>query len=391
MKIGIYGGTFDPPHNGHIQAARAAIESLALGKLLVIPASTPPHKFLSDASPDAESRFRMTELAFGNIKEAEISDIEISRGGRSYTVDTITELKKKYPDDELHLLMGTDMILSFHQWWEFQRIIPLVTLCAFARQDGDNSSILSRLEELRRNYGAVTALVPNDAVNISSTEVREQLRNRAGLEYLPDSVYSYIISKRLYGAEPDLDWLREKSYAHLKEYRIPHVRGCEEEAARLAERWGADIVSAREAAILHDITKKEDLQGQLILCEEYGIMTDKVERESSALLHSITGAAVAKNVFGCSDEVVDAILWHTTGRENMTLLQKIIYIADYIEPTRDFEGLDKLRALAYEDLDRALLLGFQMSLSDMKNRNITPHPRTVRAMESIRDRIRGKG
>ena len=198
---------------------------------------------------------------------------------------------------------------------------------------------------------------------------------------LPGTVYEHIISRRLYGAKPGWNWLREKAYSMLKTKRIPHVKGCEEEAVRLALHWGADPEQAAEAAILHDITKKLNLREQLILCEKYGIIPDALEAASEKLLHAKTGAAIAKESFGVSENVYDAIKWHTTGRADMSLLEKIIYMADYIEPTRDFEGVEKLRQLAYTDLDAAMKLGYEMSLGDLARYGVSPHPNTIEALE----------
>lgn len=387
MKIGIYGGTFDPPHRGHTEAAASAVKALGLDRLIVIPTFTPPHKELADMTAGASARLHMVRLAMNSVPETEVSSIEIDRGGKSYTADTVKTLRELYPNDELYLIIGSDMVESFRHWRNTDEIISRVTIAALSRTGDDNDHIMYLLDALSRELGAKTAYIPNDAIVISSAELRVLLPQRKGRECLSDSVYSYIISHRLYGARPDFSWLREKAYSMLKPNRVPHVRGCEEEAVRLAERWGADTDSAREAAILHDITKKEDVARQLILCEEYGIITDAEEKGSSALMHALTASKIAEKVFGCSPDVCSAIKWHTTGRENMTLLDKIIYLADYIEPTRDFPGVQLIRATSYEDIDRALLLGYEMSLADMKERGITPHPRTVRAMESVRDMI----
>ena len=108
-----------------------------------------------------------------------------------------------------------------------------------------------------------------------------------------------------------------------------------------------------------------------------------MERHEGKLLHSKTGAGIAKYEFGCDDEVYGAIYWHTTGKEDMGLLEKVIYMADYIEPNRDFEGVEELRRLAYEDLDRALEMGFKMSIDDMQSRGIVPHARTLGALRYI--------
>lgn len=390
MKIGIYGGTFDPPHIGHEAAASAAASALGLDKLLVIPSFVPPHKLLPADAPDAATRMELTRLTMEGLPCAEVSDVELARGGKSYTIDTLTEIGKEYPGAELFLLVGTDMLLSFESWRSFEEILKRCTLAAFTRRSGDEREVLRFSEVLRQKYGAKVVFVPHEAIEISSSDIRRLLQKRRGTEYLTDGVYAYITRRRLYGARLNFDWLRVRAYAMLEPKRVPHVAGCEAEAVRLAERWGADEDLAREAAILHDITKKEDLAGQLHLCEKYGIIADSDERADRKLLHAKTAAAIAGEEFGCCGDVCGAIEWHTTGRENMSLLEKIIYLADYIEPTRDFPGLAELRRLAYEDLDRALLMGFEMSLEDMKGRGIVPHGRTLRAAEWIRETLQDR-
>ncbi|MBR5381308.1 MAG: nicotinate (nicotinamide) nucleotide adenylyltransferase [Oscillospiraceae bacterium] len=386
MKIGIYGGTFDPPHIGHEAAARAAVSRLGLDRLILIPTSTPPHKELAAGSCTARERLEMTRLCARGIPNAEASDIEIARGGRSYTADTVAALRERYPDGRFYLLMGTDMFLSVEQWRDFRTLLAQVTPAVFSRAGGDAESIAAFAAVLRERYGAEAELIPHEPVEISSTQVRALLPERQGRRYLSPAVYAYIIRKRAYGAKPELPWLREQAYARLKEKRVPHVMGCEEEAARLSKRWGASVQDAREAAILHDVTKKESLETQLHLCAKYDIINDTAEAASANLLHAKTGAAVAGAEFGMSEAVCSAIRWHTTGRAGMTLLEKILYMADYIEPTRDFEGVEALRRLAYEDLDAAVLLGLEMGLEDLKQRGIKPHEASLKAMEYLSEK-----
>ncbi|MBR6258852.1 MAG: nicotinate (nicotinamide) nucleotide adenylyltransferase [Oscillospiraceae bacterium] len=383
MKIGIYGGTFDPPHLGHTKAANAAKEALGLDRLMFIPTYIPPHKELGEGALSAEERLELTCLAAGKIPGAEVSDIETARGGRSYTVDTLTEIKRQNPSSELFLIMGTDMFLSVDTWREAERIFRLASLAVIPRHRGDTDEITRFAAVLKEKHGAQTEIIDCEPIDISSTQIREMLKDRRGRDFLDPEVYALIIKKRCFGAKPDFDWLREKAYAMLKEKRIPHVKGCEEEAVRLADRWEENEDDAREAAILHDITKKETLDSQLILCERYDIITNTAEKKSANLLHAMTGAAVAAGEFGVSPKVASAIRWHTTGRPAMTKLEKIIYMADYIEPTRDFEGLNELRRLAYEDLDAAVRLGLKMGLEDLKQRGIEPHPASLEALEYL--------
>ena len=117
----------------------------------------------------------------------------------------------------------------------------------------------------------------------------------------------------------------------------------------------------------------------MILCDKYGIINDNAEKENVKLLHAKTGAALARDLFGVSDAVYDAIRWHTTGKPDMTLLEKIIYLADYIEPNRNFPGLEELRAKTYENIDSAMALGLKMSLEDIRSYGREPHAVTAEA------------
>lgn len=182
-------------------------------------------------------------------------------------------------------------------------------------------------------------------------------------------------------SEEQLSALREKAYRFLDEKRIPHVRGCEEEAAHLAQRWGESHSAAAAAGILHDCTKRLKYEEQLQLIKKYDIVCDASLLRAPKLLHAVTGAALAELEFSMPEEIVRAIRWHTTGRPAMSLLEKIIYLADYIEPGRDFPGVQELRKAAYEDLNGAMALGLRMSLEDLQSRGTQPHPDTQNAYD----------
>lgn len=226
-------------------------------------------------------------------------------------------------------------------------------------------------------------------VDVSSTQLRDLLAREKGREYLLPSVYGYILMNRLYGTsailkELELPELRACSYSMIRHKRVAHVMGVEEEAVRLAKFWGADPELARHAGILHDCTKYLELAPQLHLCEKYGIPLDDLEQKAVKLLHSKTGACIAKYIFGEPDEVYEAIFWHTTGRANMTLLDKILYMADYIEPNRDFDGVEELRRLAYTDLDQAMLLGVESTIQEMEQRGVPIHKNTLAARDWLK-------
>lgn len=386
MKLAIYGGSFNPPHLGHTAAILAVQKAIRPDELRVIPAATPPHKKLPAGSPNAAERLHMAQLAFGDIPGVTVSDLELRRKGKSYTADTIRALKQEAPGAKLYLVVGTDMLETFSEWYDFRSILRSVTLVALSRELGELDHVRACAQKLRDTFGAVVRIVTAEPLPVSSTQLRMLLPMRHGTEFLSSKVYASIIQKRLYGAQPNLDWLREQTYPMLKPKRVAHVWGCEHEARRLAEHWGCDVDLAAEAGILHDITKKFELSDQLLLSQKYGIINDTIETENIKLLHAKTGAAMARDLYGVPGAVYDAIRWHTTGRPDMTLLEKIIYIADYIEPTRDFPGVEPLRKMAYLDLDHAMELGLQMSLDELLEKGVAPHPNTADALNWYKNR-----
>ena len=395
MKIGVYGGTFNPPHLGHVTAARAVFELLKLDLLLLVPDGQPPHKMLPPGSPSPEQRLEMTRLAgeqLGLGERVRTLDLELKREGRSYTAETLRQLHQQYPEDELWLLMGTDMFLTLQAWREPGEILSLAGIAAFGRTEEDTEELFSvQRDYLYRTYpqARIFTLTIPGVVDVSSTELRTMLARGEGGNLLPPAVYGYILREGLYDTRADLKHLplrtlRPVALSYLKHKRIPHVLGTEQEAIRLAERYGADVEKARVAALLHDCTKRLDMEEQLALCRQYGIRLDALEQQALKLLHAKTGAAIARDVFGVDDEIYRAIWWHTTGHAGMTLLEKVMYLADYIEPSRDFPGVDKLRAVCYKDLDEGLLMGLEMTIEEMTSMGNPVHHATIEARDALK-------
>ena len=395
MKIGIYGGSFNPPHLGHLAAAHSAASVLGLDKLVFVPAGTPPHKELPPGTPTREQRLAMTAIAADQLlmpAVTELWDTELHREGKSYTADTLAEAAQRWPGAELWLLMGTDMFLTIHRWREPEKILALAGVCAFGRTEADGEAVFApQRDYLSKTYGAKTTTVAiPDLVDISSTRLRELLAAGGGRDFLPEAVYGYILREKLYGTHADLkrlsmEDLRCVSYSMVYAKRLAHIRGTEEEAARLARRWGADEDRMRRAAILHDCTKYLSHEEHLAICDQYGIALDPLERATDKLLHAKSGAALAKYVFG-QDDIYDAILYHTTARAGMSLEEKLLYIADYMEPCRDFPEVGELRRLAYTDLDKAVGMGTALAVQEMLLRDKELHHDTRGAYE-----LYGKG
>lgn len=284
------------------------------------------------------------------------------------------------------------MFLTIQSWYAPEKILSLAGIAAFGRTEEDTEELFS----VQRNYlcrmypqAHVFTLTIPGVVDISSTELREKLASGTGSEWLAPAVYGYILREGLYHTHADLkhlslEQLRPVALSYLKHKRISHVLGTEQEAVRLAERYGADVEKARIAALLHDCTKKLGMEEQLNLCEAHGVELDELERKVLKLLHARSGAAIARDVFGMDQEICSAIRWHTTGRANMTLLEKILYLADYIEPNRDFPGVEDLRRACYESLDKGLLMGLEMSIEELIERGTPVHHTTIEARDSLK-------
>lgn len=385
-RIGIYGGTFNPPHIGHIQAAKQAVKALGLSKLLIIPAYAPPHKaVLPTNSPTAQQRLAMLRIAVADCPEIEVSDMELRREGVSYTVETVQALRQQYPEAELVLLMGTDMFLTFDTWMRWEEILKNATLGVFYRGDKGEKPAIARKKEELEALGAKVTLVQNDVIAISSTQMRRLLAFRCAGELLPEGVLDYIRENRLYDTRTPwknlpMEELEPIVVSLLNPNRVKHVLGCRDTAVALAKRWGAEVTDAARAGILHDITKAIDGPLQLTLCDAYGKLLDDFSKRYPRTLHALTGSMVAQRIFGENDAVVSAIEFHTTGRANMTLLEKIIYVADYMEPNRDFPGVERLRELAFTDIDAALKLGLEMTLEHLNRQGAEVSPASAGAL-----------
>ena len=197
-RVGIYGGTFAPIHNGHVSAAKAFMEQMKLDYLFIIPTYMPPHKQI-DESDDPLYRLRMCELAFEDTDGVIISDCEIARGGKSYTYDTLCELQR--PNTRLFLLCGTDMVLSFDKWYRFEDIFKMC-YPVYVRRENDamlGNMLVSKIQEYYQKYGVMFRRVITDPIEISSTEVRRAVAAGEDIsDLVPPLVERFIKENRLY-------------------------------------------------------------------------------------------------------------------------------------------------------------------------------------------------
>lgn len=373
MRIGILGGTFNPIHNAHMQMALCARDSLALDRVLLMVAADPPHKTV-DGQIDADTRLTMAKLAAEGVERVEASDLELSRAGKSYTVDTLEELAGKHPGAALYLIVGSDMLLDMPRWYAPGRIAALAKI-AYVPRIGQAAGDQEAARALARDFGAVTVALEQAADELSSTQIRERLQQGLPVDgMLPERVLWYCYERGLYFPQP-LPGMIARLKETLPPKRFYHSIGTMMQAARLAESWGADPAKARIAALLHDCAKYLD-------AEAMGQYSDD-DSGVLAVQHAFAGAALAQDGYGVEDgEILSAIRHHCTGEAGMSLLDKIIYLADITEPTRDFSGVEQIRASLALGPDEAMLFALTRSAAVLRKMEDAGamHPATQRAI-----------
>ena len=367
FRVGIFGGTFAPIHNGHIASAKAFMEQMKLDYLYVIPTCLPPHKQI-DASDDPKHRLRMCELAFEGVDGVVVSDIEIKRGGKSYTYDTLTELSR--PDTRLFLMCGTDMVLSFDKWYRFEDILKLC-YPVYVRRENDpimTQRIVSKITQYYEKYNVMFRRIVTEPIEVSSTLIRKRVGLGEDISALvPASVADYIRENQLYVgdgnnvkqekaervsfSEGELMMLAAKIQKLLKIQRFNHTLAVFREVGVLSDLYNMSehLSELRAAALLHDITKELEVNEHKELLIKHGVpFTDK-DLEAKMLLHSKTAELRVKDMFPefATKRICQAIRYHTTGSADMTLFDAIIYLADYLEETRINDFCIELRKEFY--------------------------------------------
>lgn len=202
MRICIYGGTFDPPHIGHMHACREFLNAFTVDKMYVIPTSTPPHKIRS-STVSGEDRLEMCKLAFSEISPLiEISDVELKREGKSYTADTIRYFKNE-GNDEIYLLCGTDMLLTLGSWYNAEYILTNAKIVCMRRECDIEieKDIQAKKEEYETKYGTEVHVLDVCAIELSSSEIRNKINFSGDDGQITDKVLAYIKKNGLYGKE----------------------------------------------------------------------------------------------------------------------------------------------------------------------------------------------
>lgn len=348
MRIALFGGSFDPVHREHVRMARAAVETLGLDKLFIVPSFLAPHK-AGGASAGGEERLEMCRLAFRKVKNAEVSDLELRAGGTSYTYLTCRAFRERYPQAEIFFLMGADMFADFPHWKMPEDILSNVKLAVCGR--GDAVSEAAR-EEFAARFHAPVECIPFVGEEVSSTDIRVKLAFGLRPKEMDAKVYSYVHRRGLY-ADPVIPAALKLERPRRREHSLRVARM----ACGRARSLGIPEHKALIASALHDCGKYVPLSSPLLADFDppFGV--------PAPVMHQFTGAYLAEHVFGVTDEdVLNAIRYHTSGRGGMSELEELIYLSDLLEAERDFAGIAKLREMFRTDLHACLVCSLALQI-----------------------------
>ena len=370
MKIAIFGGSFDPVHAEHVNMVKAAQAALGTDKVIVIPAFIPPHK-QDRALAAPQDRLNMAKLAFAGVKNCEVSAYELNAGGTSYTYLTLGYFKEKYPDARLYFLVGADMLKDFYTWKQPETILSLAELVACNRE-GEKVNFSAEQMRFFAKFRKKFLSIEYTGRDISSTKARVLAAFGEDLKpYLPFDVIDYIEANELYRIRGVKDAL-----AYLKPSRRKHTLGVALTAAKYAAKYKLPERKVILAAALHDVAKNMPLTAP----ELAGFALQ--EEVPAPVLHQYAGAYVAEHSLGIDDEdVLNAVRYHTSGRPNMSDLEKLIFLSDMLEPGRDFKGIEKLRRALENDLNECMYLSLKHELKYLKRGGGTIYPLTFKAYE----------
>lgn len=330
-KILIFGGTFDPPHLGHLNLCLAAIDKVKPDHVIIVPNKTQPIKN-EQSQTSASDRYEMCELCFRFVPNVEISDYEISHIGKSYTYKTIKHFLEIYPHDELFFLIGTDRINDFTTWKNYEYIMDNVTLLGSVRSTSD---------KILNSFSGI--IIDNyQPINITSS----QLRVEPNKQYLTPLVARFIATKGIY--------CPEQVKPLMSDYRYQHTLRVVDTAKKIANANHYPYpYKVYVAAMYHDIGKEMNEKQILSLVKTY----DHHRYPTIHTLHGIASSIYAQQHFNITDqEVIDAIANHVVPPKECTTLDKIIYLADKLEPSRTNEQVPnrkKILKLAYKDVNQA--------------------------------------
>lgn len=361
QRIGILGGSFDPVHYGHLILAEQIKTEAKLDKIVFVPAYVSPFKIWNKPA-DSAHRLRMLELAIGGHEGFEISTIELEKEESSYTYDTLCALREQYGNEaELHFIIGTDAFMHIEEWNCSQQLLTEFSFLIGLRRGYDEDKLRAILDELATRYPLKALYIQIPELEIAANDLRDRMAAGKSVRFLlPDAVIDYIQDHGLY--QNTARRLREFVRDRVDAERFAHTERVVQKAIELAHRFGADVEKAEIAAWFHD-----------------------AYREAGNLEHGPLAAQKLEELMGIVDEeILNAVRYHTTGRAGMSLLEKVVYLADAIECGREYPGVDEFRELSCRDIDECLSRVMDHTKGYVQEQGGVLHPNTLDALKELK-------
>ncbi len=432
IKIAIFGGSFDPFHVGHRRVVEGLVRLGKFDRIIVMPLGLAPHK--KQYMTPAGYRTEMARLSLRDLPGVEVSDYEINRPGKySYTVDTIDYFKKetkldyfqakhskarkkkskrgkvrtvreeqKFQADllqeiigsnlkvKLYLVYGSDALDTIESWHEPAHLMKSANLLICRRGGESIDHMQVRADYLRTRYGAKIKFFDIDETTMSATDLRQQIvQGEIPDQALSTSVEKFILKNGVYRLREDMTYLSPAERVKLGVYekevrkmvsrsRLIHSLNVMQYAVHLARCHGYDLFKAAVTGMLHDIAKQMDISRQY----RYATRIGKLSPINKNIAHGPAGAYYIKKFLHVGDqEILDALVFHTTSRPAATTLDKIIFLADKLEYGRPFKNLEKIRQAADHDLDQGMRYCLAEVREALAKRSKIGHPMTMAAID----------
>lgn len=348
MKIGIYGGAFDPIHIEHKRIIEQSYVELGLDKMILLPSYSPPHK-KNKFSP-FPIRVKMIQAETFGLDYVVIDQREYNQNDYNCAYQMVAQLVKEYGNDELIYIIGGDSMVKFHTWVHPEIIAASLPIAVVARQGYQGE--IRAVKYAQKNYGANIKLLSFKGKEISSSIIRATYEFGDISENVSKAVSQIIIEKKLYRY---FEYYISKLQLNVSKELFKHCKSTVLYALKLADRLDLDYEEVFLAALLHDCAKERNNNDKRF--KEY----------PQKIVHQFYGAEIAQKEYGITNSnILEAIKFHTTGKRDMTLLGRLIFCADMLEPNRQFDNVEYLRKIIEEDFEEGFKACVRVSIDKIK-------------------------
>lgn len=377
-KTIVFGGSFDPVHVEHTNILKAAVRELCADKVIVVPTKNPPHK--SASKTPFSDRAEMARIAFSQVSaNVIVDDIENRNDGVNYSSDNLPVLEKKY--GKFVYVIGGDSLLALESWHEPEFIVRNFEIAVFDREGYQSAK--DKAAELNEKWNGKIRILEHVGKEVDSHTIRDRLMLKADVSGLDENVVRYIKSRNLYSEFfPYVD----KAATYLDAKRLVHSKNTALVALSLNRNFCPKIDEDKVlfAGLLHDVGKMYD-KTELPNNIQNAIPKDSI---GTPVQHQFVSAEIVKNDFHISDEnVLNAIRFHTTGRENMSQFEKLIYVSDLISYERNFQGVESLRKAVYNDFEKGFITCLTYSRDYVVETGREVYPLTDKAISFYKENL----